>query len=284
MNRFHKILSFVRWRIILFRYIGTLRNFNLYEFLRPRVLSDSLENAELEKKGFVIGKPISGQLTREINALISSRIAAAKKKAQGHTFVNLLEEGDLTADNPLMKFVFSEEILDRASNYFGGKVSLYAIQVLYSFKHEEELRESQLWHKDFGDNKTLHTISYLNDIDTIEGGPFVFIDRQSSKKIKWSPFIRRIPDDQFIKELEDKNLIIHALGKSGHTIHVDPSHCYHCGSRCKIPRLALFISFNTSTPFVGASKFVKSNIENLRSIAKLIRPDLPEKFINTLIK
>ena len=250
------IASFVKWRIIPFRYLQSIMRYRELKGGND-VVPTSAIGKEIEQNGYVYGESISPEDLSTINASYESRIPKSRNTDSGHTFVNLFENRDLSYHNDIVKLLFSKNVLDVAMDYFGGKFSLYGIQVLYSFPSSGELRESQLWHKDYGDNRTLHCIFYLNDVPSIEYGPFVFTNKSDSQKIRSLPYIRRIADDQFNVEL-DGGTIIHALGSEGSSLYVDPSQCYHCGSRCEKPRLAIFLSFNTSTPFVGSSAFVKA--------------------------
>ncbi len=282
MSSIKSALSFLRWRVIAVRYITMIPKINA-SFFKSAKKTTSPEGKELTENGFITGAKLSDDKIKELTDIFEPRSKLAKKKASGHTFVNLVNESDITVDNPIMKLAFSKEVLDLAIDYFGEKLSLYSIQVLYSFKHEGTLRASQLWHKDFGDSKTQHSIYYLNDLLDDKGGPFVFTDKRDSNKINWSPFIRRIPDEQFKKELGN-GIIRKVYGEKGHNIHVDPSQCYHCGSRCFTPRLAAFISFNTSTAFVGSVPFINENRKKLIEVASKLRPDISKEFFNKIIK
>lgn len=77
-------------------------------------------------------------------------------------FVNLSRSEDLKIDNPLTQFAFSKEVLDVAIDYFGGRLSLDSLQVLYSYPQCGDLKESKKWRLDYGDSKFLHCVAYLN--------------------------------------------------------------------------------------------------------------------------
>ena len=63
-------------------------------------------------------------------------------------------------------------------------------------------------------------------------------------------------------------------GKAGESIFVDPAVCYHYGSRCKEGRLAIFFTFNTSTPYMIIPGLIQNNKNKLFEIGKTLRPDL----------
>ena len=85
-------------------------------------------------------------------------------RQEGHPFTNLFQREDLTPNNPVFRFAFSPQVLDRADEYFGGRFVFDSIQVLYSWPTEGALRESQMWHKDYGDWRSFHCVAYVNDV------------------------------------------------------------------------------------------------------------------------
>lgn len=275
-----KILSFIRWRIIGVRYITMFgvnsfwRKFNSSSFLTV--------TSNIERLGYSQGPKINKEYISDIINLYQPRISNVQKKEKGAPFFDLMLKDDINVNNPILKITFSKEIFDVAVDYFGGKATLTYIQLLYSWPTSDSLRESQMWHKDFGDNKSFHAIIYINDVLTDDDGPFVFANKSDSKKIGKSLLVRRIPDNEFINEL-GSGKIEKAFGESGYTIFVDPAVCYHFGSRCKNPRLAIFITFNTNKPFVPSGELILNNSEILFKVAKELRPDLSQDLLKQVI-
>jgi hypothetical protein len=283
MKKLLKFYNYVRWNLILVRLIGSLKYINNY-FKKSLVKPLYLESTtEINNIGYSQGPTIDRSIVEEITNIYRERAEKVVPSVKGAPFVNLIHSNDITVDNPIIKLAFSKEIFDVAIDYFGGKLSLDSIQLLYSFTTNNELRESQFWHKDFGDSKSFHSITYLNDVNKIEDGPFVFIDKTETKKIKKSIFIRRINDRDLIKELGDENRIKYFYGTSGSTVFVDPSVCYHYGSRCKNYRYAIFITFNTDTPYTNPTKLVIENKSKLLNVATQLRPDLSSKLLQSII-
>lgn len=182
-----------------------------------------------------------------------------------------------------MQFTFSPKILDVAHDYFHGRFLFDSIQVLYSWPTNHRPRESQLWHRDYGDSRSLHCITYLRDVTTADDGPFVFADKQDSKRIRRTLRIRRIPDDCFAREL-GAGCSRTFLGKAGDSVWVDPSACYHYGSRCNQPRLAAFITFSTDRPFEAPTKPMIENADALLRTAASLRPDLSKGYLQHLFR
>ena len=64
---------------------------------------------------------------------------------------------------------------------------------------------------------------------------------------------------------------------------VDPAVCYHYGSRCRIPRMAVFVTFSTDRPYVSQTGFVERNRERFLAAARAIRPDLSDAYIRSIL-
>ncbi len=278
-----KLITFLKWRIIFTRYLMKLINNDFKDLIfGQNVEPSSLVCSEIKKTGFFIKSPIAPELVSSINAMVKGRVSGDFVKKQGAPFVNLIKEGDIRPDNPVFQLAFSNSILDAAIDYFSGSPSLDSIQLLYSCSGGGEPRESQLWHKDYGDYKSLHAIIYLNDVLDEDSGPFVYIDKEASKKIKKYPVVRRINDNDFFQELKDGEVTFF-YGKAGSFVLVDPAACYHHGSRGRKPRLALFVTFNTSTPYVKAQDFIIKNKESIIDCCLKLRPDLSKEFVGKMV-
>ena len=278
-----KLITFIRWRLVLTRYLTIVFNLKKASF-KKKYKPTFNASLELDALGVTLGPKLNQKSVDEIFDIYSSKIKKVVPNNHGAPFMNLIVNEDIHDQNPILKLAFSKEVLDSAFDYFGGKVILDSIQLLYSWPTEGELRESQKWHLDYGDSKSFHCITYLNNVNNIDNGPFVYIDKVDSKKIKWSPFVRRIQDLTIEKELNGLGKIKSFVGNAGDSIFVDPAVCYHYGSRCKIPRLAIFITFNSSLPFVSPTKLIKSNKNKLFEIGKFFRPDLKEVDLKNLLR
>jgi hypothetical protein len=283
MEAVRRTLSFIRWRLIPVRYLGRLVRLRSGKLgaLRPSQLDSSHQVAQ---KGYCPGPAIPQNDLAKIRDIYLPRISTAAENRSRYPFVNLMQDDDIHADNPVWRMVFDSDIITSAQDYFGGACTLDSVQILYTAPTEGPLRESQKWHKDFGDSKSLHFISYINDVTKQDDGPFVFIDKSDTKKIRKSPFIRRIDDAQFSNELGD-GTIIEFYGEGGKTLVMDPAVCYHYGSRCKSRdgRLALFVTFNSRLPFVAATDHITRNRQKIYALARTLRPDLREDVLKSLI-
>lgn len=282
MSELRNLAHFVRWRFIALRYAGKLRGLtarNAFAGTAPRTAAVQ----RISRLGYDAGPKLSPQQLERINQIYRPRTVGVPPPEGGHPFANLFAADDIDAENPVFDLAFSPAILGVADDYFAGHLILDSIQVLYSWPTRGEPRESQLWHKDYGDTKSFHWIAYLNEVSGPDDGPFTFVDKQDTRRIGHSPFIRRISDQRFAKELGDGQLR-QFLGHAGDSVYVDPAACYHNGSRCKNARLAIFVTFNTDNPFVAPIPLVRENRQRVFDAARRVRPDLSEPYLRRLLQ
>lgn len=273
-----EITKALRWRLIPVRYAGKVRR----SMSPRRPQAPRTELAErIRQKGYSPGPTIDQQTIESIREIYRPRAAQVKPTSGGHPFVNLFAAEDISPENPVFRFAVSPEVLDRAHDYFSGRLIFDSIQYLYSWPTEGPLLESQKWHRDFGDSTSFHCIAYVNDVLSDDDGPFGFVDRNDTAKIGKSLLIRRIDDEQFSREL-GHGQHHKFLGHAGESVFVDPAKCYHYGSRCKRPRHALFVTFNTDRPYVGAIPLIRDNAERAVAAARVVRPDLNEKYLRAV--
>tara|TARA_R110002072_G_scaffold243304_9_gene402291 strand:- start:232 stop:1086 length:855 start_codon:yes stop_codon:yes gene_type:complete len=281
-NSAQRIASFLKWQLVPVRYLGRLR------YLRPRHITPansprSAKGMEIEAAGYAAGPVLSQDMLTKMQEIFVSRAPTAAPEKLKAPFINLSRAEDLTKDNPLVQLAFSKDILDVAIDYFGGRLTLDSLQVLHSFPQTGPLKESQKWHLDYGDSRSLHCVYYLNDVTDMDGGPFVFIDKENSKKVGRGLIVRRIEDDQFTQESNDAPLQI-AYGKAGTSLWVDPAACYHYGSRCKRPRTAIFLTFNSDSPFMAPTPLIVENARQIAEAGKALRPDLDPTVIDKMLR
>ncbi len=270
--------SFLRWQIVPVRMVGKIAGAHAPDIApTPRMAITQ----EVAQQGYASGPQMAAADTQAIRDAFEPRARAIVPRNGGHPFKNLLQSPDLTAENPVLRHAFSAAILDIADDYFAGRFILDSVQLLYSWP-TDTLDASQYWHRDFGDSKSLHSITYITDVPDEAAGAFTFVNKADSKRMRSSPFIRRIADEQFARELGD-GAIHRFFGKAGESVLVDPAACYHFGSRCKVPRLALFVTFNSDRPYIGADPLVQNNRDALLAAATTLRPDLSSAYLARLL-
>ncbi len=280
--------SFLRWRLVPVRKLGKVRNritrSHAAPILPPGALPfDPVRLEHLQRDGYCRAQPLDPAALDAIRALYLPRTEAVVPRHAGHPFENIARAGDFNADNPLFRFALSDEVLGAAQAYFDGAFRFDSIQVLHSFPTDGPLRASQHWHRDYGDSKSLHFVMYLSDVEDERDGPFGFVDKQTSRRVKRSPIIRRLTDDQIAAEIgHDRHEIVY--GKAGTAILMDPATCYHYGSRCSRPRTAVFVTFNTDAPYTGMVEPLASSRQQAAAAARLIRPDLPGAYLDAILQ
>lgn len=279
MQTVRNMYKMVRWRLLPVRYAGKAGS-----YLRPHAARRHRLRAidPIMTDGFAPGPSIPREQLEAIQALAAARVADVRPTKGGHPFVNLIRPEDFTADSPILQFAFSPAVLDRADDYFNGALIFDSIQLLYSWPTEGPLAESQMWHRDYGDFKSLHCVAYINDVLSDDDGPFVFIDRNDTRRIGAYPIIRRIPDHKFERELGDGTKRSF-YGHAGESVLIDPAVCYHYGSRCKNGRLAIFVTFNTDRPMTQPIPAMRENRTALLAAATRIRPDLSPDYLSRLL-
>lgn len=282
MTALRKWASFVRWRLVPVRYLTMLGNLQGGAALRPAQHRTALCDL-IEERGFHPGPTIPAGDLERANEIYRPRSGSVTRRSDGYVFSNLFTPEDIRPDDPIMRFAFSPALLDTALDYFGGRAILDSIQVLYSLPTEGAPRESQLWHKDYGDSRSFHCVAYLHDVLGPEDGPFVFVDKVDTRRIGKSVLVRRIDDERFAKELGSGSIRTFT-GHAGESVFVDPAVCYHYGSRCKRPRLAVFITFNSTTPFAPPVPLVRQHAGQIFEVARKLRPDLSEATLRTLLR
>lgn len=282
MSKLRKIASFVRWRLVPVRYLTMLRDMR-WGYLFKSYPARTSVCQELEQTGYHVTSPLDKQTMEDSRDLYRPRTASVVPKDRGHPFVNLFTAEDISSDNPVFRLAFSPKILEVAADYFGNKLILDSIQVLYSYSTGGEIRESQHWHLDYGDRKSFHAITYLNNVEGDNDGPFVFVNKEATRKIGRSLIVRRITDDQFSKEIDSAE-VQQFLGPAGSMVYVDPSACYHYGSRCKESRLAIFVTFSSWFPYAQPMPIITENREKIFTAAQEVRPDLNPQLLKTMLQ
>lgn len=277
-----KILSFIRWRIVMVRYVTMIKDLRWSKLFRPSP-PRMAQTQQIYSTGTASGPSIPQHELEKIVSIYNPRSMSVVPKLTGHPFTNIFTADDIHEDNPVFRFAFSREVLDAATDYFGGSLLLDSIQVLYSWPTEGALKESQLWHLDYGDTKSFHCVAYLKDVHTAEHGPFVYVNKATTTHVGRGWTVRRIPDEKFERLIGDGQFE-YFYGDAGSSVLVDPSACYHYGSRCKVPRLAIFVTFSTLFPFAQPIPLVTKNAHRIYEKAKLVRPDLNPSFLQTLLQ
>ena len=188
-----------------------------------------------------------------------------------------LDQSDPT-NLPVTEFALHPKILGTVSRYIGSMPVLLKSSIWYS-NGEDVGGRSQFFHLDGEDIRTIKLLFMLEDVDT-STRPFTIISAKESKQAyKWlkrSGKIKvrneKIPDEVFFSYTE-KSSVVPLIGTAGTAAFVDPTRCYHYGSRIGTkPRWLLMLhyqsAFSSDLPVLGkriraprlASKVFDNNV------------------------
>jgi hypothetical protein len=192
--------------------------------------------SDLESTGFAeAGDEIDSQLLAELIGAAEARLASHGTTKKIHEFFSSIsQEEDLQRESIYVRFALQPAIQKLACAYFHNTVPyLCSAHLLLSRGRDaKEWINSQLWHLDYSDSRTLRFWVYITDVTTVEDGPFTYMPVEPSKKVPNTFFPKRVMDEQMVAAgLADE--ICQVYGKKGKIFYVDTSRCYHLGSRLK---------------------------------------------------
>lgn len=226
-----------KWKTEIGNRISHREIYNLDDVVKPTTKAYAEKHSTgLDKEGF---SPATGDfdpnLSQELLKLYRDRLADPEfneKKLSLRTFMTRIStEEDLDEKNILVRFALQEKVLAVAAAYLGQTPYLSCVHIFQSTSTGEKgWKESQLWHLDREDARTVKLWVYLTDVANIECGPFTFLDKGDSAKVANSFFPTRLTDD----DLERQNVLKfqqQIIGPELTAFYVDSSLCYHQGSR-----------------------------------------------------
>ena len=199
------------------------------------------ETLQLTEKGFVklpfhIGHPEILRTMMSYGTEKLSRLQEIKsRQIQSHkNFWTRLTDDDanknLPTSHPLVNFALQEEILQIVSAYLGEPAFLEYAILTYSEHTPPPFKVSQLWHVDRDHRRMVKLFVYLTDVNDLTSGPFTFLEKGKSEKVRGG-FVKRHLNDETMNLFINSDEIIQMFGSKGSTFLVDTSRCYHMGSR-----------------------------------------------------
>lgn len=164
----------------------------------------------------------------------------------------------LTTSNPIVATALNENLLNLAGAYLKQAPFLEYVVLTYSTYMAGELKSSQLWHLDRDDTKMLKLFIYLTDVKGVEDGPFTFINKSNSRKIRNGFFMNHLDDRETNKYVNQEDYVQMIRPKLSSFI-VDTSRCYHMGSRLypnhsRLMYTALFTTLPPIYPWAAKEK------------------------------
>ena len=222
------------------------------EVLRAISPAATEQVAQMNREGFC--RHPSGSdtaLVSELAAEIDQR-SATQPVGGDHATVRkfwsrLTSPEDLHPESIFVRFAMQPHLVQIATAYMGMVPYLSNIQVLVSFGTDNaKWEESQLWHRDYHDTKTLRFWMYLSDVTEPKHGPFTYLPLDPS---------RQVPNGFFPGRVSDEAMNACGLGKHSQAVYgkrlncfsIDTARCYHMGSRVALgeKRIAYLATFNT---------------------------------------
>jgi len=202
--------------------------------------------------------PHLNQLLAEADEIIEER-GGVKRTDFGRPWFQELLVDDLLVKYPsILDFATSSDLLSTVSNYLGfipvfSAALPNAIRFNESWaKHDDappgHYRGSQLFHIDYHDSPMVYVIVVLRDV-TMENGPFCFlpeaVSQKASKALNYRTRGRphRLPDEELYSVVPESELI-KVCYPAGTVLFLDPSSCFHYGSRNAVnPRYVLIYAY-----------------------------------------
>ena len=198
------------------------------------------------------------QLVNDAGEIIKER-GRVKRTDFGRPWFQEIPIDDLFVKYPsLLDFATSSDVLSTVCGYLGFVPVLSAalpngLRFNESWAGHDDappgfFRGSQLFHIDYHDTPMAYVIVLLNDITT-ENGPFCFFPDSISQKVTKTLNYRtrgkphRLTDED-VYSVAPESKLIKVCYPAGTVLFLDPSRCFHFGSRNAVnPRYALMYAF-----------------------------------------
>jgi hypothetical protein len=191
------------------------------------------------ERGFATVGPISAECVSQI-----VRYSEVNRQAQYWNPHNECEA--------IRQIAYNETILEIAKNYLGAEPVLWLSQLKWSFGDpslkpqmlpplyaEPQQYDSDAFHYDTLDYKSLTVFIYLTDVDA-DSGPHVAIEGSHMTKSLWELLHIILSDNTAERWFGNRIKMI--LGQKG-TVHLEETSCFHKAARCKSQRLMLSIDY-----------------------------------------
>ena len=174
-------------------------------------------------------------LLQELSEFAAARTAPGTlelNREQVRSFFNRLNnEKDLASTGIMVRFALQPNVVAIASAYLGEVPYLSCVQIIESFHNgKDRWEESQLWHRDHEDSRTVKLWIYLSDVTSPDVGPFTYLPLPYSDRVKDNFYPGRIDDQRMASfgVLDEAKAVV---GPRLTSFYIDSSRCYHLGSR-----------------------------------------------------
>jgi hypothetical protein len=182
-----------------------------------------------------------------------------------------MEDGRLSADNVFVQYALQPPVINVIATALGEIPWLDYVLLSYSRHTGEELKSSQLWHRDHDDVRVIKLFSYLTDVEDDGDGPFTFLPRQSTDKFGYPLLGSHFADNQVFEKVPRADVKVMKAPRLA-SFMVDTAKCLHMGSRMapghgRLLYTATFFAFPRMYP--GGNKrpfYVTANTSPLQKL------------------
>lgn len=167
----------------------------------------------------------------------------ARSQATTHKsfWVRLSDEdvtgGQFDLANPMVRYALQPRILAVLADVMGELPQLSDVLLSLSEPTADDLKYSQLWHRDYDDIRTIKVFAYLTDVQSDDDGPFTFIPGPASDTHRFSMRTHMRDEEVFRGVGRDAVRAIKAPRLA--TFAVETSRCLHMGSRMALGHVRL---------------------------------------------
>jgi hypothetical protein len=197
--------------------------------------------AELNQNGYTVVTELMDQAIQQkfaeagLARLDDIETARAKQTSTWKSFwVRLLDaemqDGRLSADNIFVQYALQPAVVNVIASALGEVPWLDYVLLSYSQHTGEELKSSQLWHRDHDDVRVVKLFSYLTDVEEDGDGPFTFLPRQSTDKFGYPLLGSHFSDDRVFEKVPRGDVKVMKAPRLA-SFMVDTAKCLHMGSR-----------------------------------------------------
>jgi len=186
-------------------------------------------------------------------------------------YLDLLRAGDYEPTSPFMRFALGWKLLRTVSVYLGTAAFLQSVELIRSQTTPRDARlfRSQLWHCDNNnDTRMVKLFVHVTDVDSVNG-PLTYIPYESGRRIPW--YRGHYLSDETVSRFVPMDQKIELTGPLGTATMMDTASMFHCGSRCRAPRLMFVVHYNTGFGFLPRTEKHVPWLESARNLSQLQR-------------
>jgi hypothetical protein len=209
------------------------------------------EISRLAKEGFsscILPEKVRTDLLETWRVLAGEADDPGLARTTGKAFMNeRLADKALKMHPALLAASLEPNVLSAVTEAMGMIPHLESIDVIESRPNTSGLSSSQLWHYDVNDARIIKLFVYLEDCGP-ENGPFTFVPADASQSV--ARRVGHYVDDKRLAEVVPENRWEKIEGAAGTAFLIDTGRCYHFGSRCEKPRVAMIATYSSGLKFM----------------------------------